>query len=547
MKASAEVLDFLGLLDAGAAPIDLRVPVLLLDLQQLVADERPAAALVLEQRVDLARSLALLGELVLDDEDLEARQSIQLQLEDGVGLLGVQLEALDDLLGRVGLAVGLANEADDLVECVEDLLEALEDVDALLQLRELVLEARGHHVQAEVEEVPEDLLQVEPLGAADLGVLGRHQAGQVDREGGLERGVLEQVRHHEVLVGARLQLQLDADVVGGEIPDVHQVRHLAAEHDVANLLDELRLVDGVRHARDVEQLAAARRRPALPGAADADRARAGAIDLLQLGRRIENVPASREVRPLHPAAELNRRQIRIVEQLDEGRAHLVEVVRRDVRGHAHGDARRAVHQQVRDAGGQHHRLLLRAVVAGPEMDGLLLDLEEHFVRQPRQPAFGVAHGRGRVAVERPEVAGAVDQRIAQREGLRHPHERLVDRRVAVGVVVAHHVAHDLGALAVLRGSRQVLLPHRVENAALHGLQSVTHVRQRARRDHRQRVIQVSRLCGLVQRDRGRSIARRRRGCSSPRWRGGGWRAALGAAGVVVVVEKGGFCRTFGHW
>ena len=188
-------------------------------------------------------------ELVLDDEDLEPRQSIQLQLEDGVGLLGVQLEALDDLLGRVGLAVGLADDADDLVERVEDLLEALEDVDALLQLRQLVLEARGHHVQAEVEEVPEHLLQVEPLGAADLGVLGRHQAGQVDREGGLERGVLEQVRHHQVLVGARLQLQLDAHVVGGEIPDVHQVRHLAAEHDVANLLDELRLVDAVRHAR----------------------------------------------------------------------------------------------------------------------------------------------------------------------------------------------------------------------------------------------------------------------------------------------------------
>ena len=57
---------------------------------------------------------------------------------------------------------------DDLVERVEDLLEAFEDVDALLQRRELVLEAPGDDLEAEVQEVPEDLLEVEPLGPADL-------------------------------------------------------------------------------------------------------------------------------------------------------------------------------------------------------------------------------------------------------------------------------------------------------------------------------------------------------------------------------------------
>ena len=130
----------------------------LLDLLDLVADDLPAAVLVLEQAADLARALALVGQLVLDDENLEARQAIQLQLEDGVGLLGVELEALHDLLGRVGLAVRLADDADDLVERVEDLLEALEDVDALLQRLELVLEPVGDDLEPEVQEVPEDRL-----------------------------------------------------------------------------------------------------------------------------------------------------------------------------------------------------------------------------------------------------------------------------------------------------------------------------------------------------------------------------------------------------
>ena len=44
-----------------------------------------------------------------------------------------------------------------------------------------------------------------------------------------------------------------------------------------------------------------------------------------------------------------------------------------------------------------------------------------------QPAFGVSIRRGGVAVDRAEVALAVDQRIAQRKVLHHPHQRLVGR------------------------------------------------------------------------------------------------------------------------
>src|SRR5215207_9596720 len=67
------------------------------------------------------------------------------------------------------------------------------------------------------------------------------------------------------------------------------------------------------------------------------------------------------------------------------------------------------------------------------------------------------------------------------------------------MVVAHYVAHDLCALAVLGVGGEVLHPHRVENAALYRLQAVADVRQRARRNDRERVIEISLLCGLVQR------------------------------------------------
>ncbi len=51
---------------------------------------------------------------------------------------------------------------------------------------------------------------------------------------------------------------------------------------------------------------------------------------------------------------------------------------------------------------------------------------------------------------------------------------------------------------MLRVGSQVLLPHRVEDAALDGLQPVTDIRQRPRRNDRQRVVQVPGLRCLVQ-------------------------------------------------
>ena len=98
---------------------------------------------------------------------------------------------------------------------------------------------------------------LEALRAAGVRFFDRHQAGHVDGKRGLKRRVLEQVRHHQVVVGSGLQRQLDAHIVGGQVLDVDEVRHLAAEDHVANALDELRLVHRVGNAGDVDALPAA--------------------------------------------------------------------------------------------------------------------------------------------------------------------------------------------------------------------------------------------------------------------------------------------------
>ncbi len=86
----------------------------------------------------------------MDHQDLEPRQAVQLELQDGVGLLGVELILGHDLLGSVGLSLGGADDLQDRVERIENLLEAFENVDALVQRLELVAQPPRHHLQTEM-------------------------------------------------------------------------------------------------------------------------------------------------------------------------------------------------------------------------------------------------------------------------------------------------------------------------------------------------------------------------------------------------------------
>ncbi len=198
-----------------------------------------------------------------------------------------------------------------------------------------------------------------------------------------------------------------------------------------------------------------------------------------------------EVRPGDVLHQLSHRGLGVVHQVERAVDDFPHVVRRDVGGHPHGDARAPVDQEVGESSGENQRLLGGVVEVRPEVDGLLVDVGEHGFGQLGHPALGVPVGGGRVSVDAAEVPLPVDEQVAHVPRLGQTHQGVVDGGVAVGVVLLEHLADHAGALAVLAVVEQPLVLHRVEDAAMHGLQSVAHVGERPTDDDGHRVVEVA--------------------------------------------------------
>ena len=128
-------------------------------------------------------------------------------------------------------------------------------------------------------------------------------------------------------------------------------------------------------------------------------------------------------------------------------------MRRNVGRHADGDPVGAVHEQVRELAGQHERFAILAVVVVDEIDGVVIEVREHVGGDTGEARFRVTVCGGRKPGNRTEVTLAVDQLRPHDPVLRHPHERIVDRLVAVRVIALHRLADDARTLARWRCGR----------------------------------------------------------------------------------------------
>jgi hypothetical protein len=191
-----------------------------------------------------------------------------------------------------------------------------------------------------------------------------------------------------------------------------------------------------------------------------------------------------------------------IDQRETGIDDFAEIVRWNIGRHAHRDTRRTIDQQGRYAGRHDHRLALGTVVVFGEIDGFLVEIGQHFVRDLRHTHFGITHRGRRVAIDRTKVTLAIDQHVTQGERLRHTHDGVVHRGVAVGVVFTDHVTDHTRGFFI--GFVVVITEHThgVKHTPMYRFQAVANVGQSTANDDAHGVAKI-RLTHLVfQVDRG---------------------------------------------
>src|SRR3989338_895215 len=106
--------------------------------------------------------------------------------------------------------------------------------------------------------------------------------------------------------------------------------------------------------------------------------------------------------------------------------------------------------------------------------GMLVAIPTAMPSVPLSRRFGTAVG---ITVYRAEISLPDDERVAHSEILGHLDHRIVHSRIAMRMILADDVADDRRRLASLCRYGESRLVHRKEDAAMHGLQSVAHIRE----------------------------------------------------------------------
>ncbi len=295
----------------------------------------------------------------------------------------------DGLLARLART----NELHHFVDVADGVDQAFEDVAALLGLFQQVARAPDDHLFAMGDEVLDQLLEPHRARLA----VDQRDVDHAHRD--LARRVFVELVDDDVRIGVALEVDDDAALVlpAGMVVGVADVLDGIPLHRLGDGFD-----DGLAdHA--VGDLVDDDDRLAALGLLDVHLGAEGQPPAAALVAFDNAIPpadgaAGGEIRARDDLDQLGQRAVGMIDDVRDGVADLAQVVRQEIAGHAHGDAGRAVHQQVGELGRQDRRLHEALVIVGLEIDGVEVQVGQHLDGGRGHAGLGVTHGGRRVAV-----------------------------------------------------------------------------------------------------------------------------------------------------
>ena len=415
--------------------------------------------------------------LVLELFPVQPLQSLQAHIQNGLSLDVVQAKALHQVF--LGIVIAGADDMDDLVNVVLGNQQTLQQMGPLLSLLQVVSGAPDDDLLLEGQILVDDVPQGQDLRLGLILDQGQH----IDGKGALQLRLGKQAVEHHLGVGVPLQLDDDAHTVAVRlILNVADALQTLILHLVGHVLDKHPLVHLIRQLRDDDAGAVVAEFLEFVAGPNHYPAPAGSIGGPDPGPAHDDALCG-EVGTLNMLHQIAQGGVRIIQHTDARTDDLPQVMGRDIGGHTYGNAGGTVDQQIGEHFDENAGFFPALIEVGIPVHGVLFDIPEHLVGNPAQTRLRITVGCRGIAIHAAEVAVAVHQHIAHGEILGQAHQGVIHGRVAVGVIPAQHVAHAGGGLleGAVRG--QIVLVHGVENAPVHGLQSVPHVGQGPAHDH----------------------------------------------------------------
>src|SRR6267154_1758130 len=363
--------------------------------------------LQLKDRVDLYRSQARRSaasgrfsfqgtQLVLAAIELDAFEFSGLAVfSDGDVLLG---EIFEQVFLGFGTAGRSADDPDDVIEMVERNLVADQNVFALAGFAQLVNGAATHDFHAMIDE------QLNKRNEAELAGLPGNDGQQDHAEGFLHLCVFEKIVENELRFFATLDFDDDPHAFPrGFVAHVCDTFDFFRLHQVGDAFDQPGFVDLVWNLGDNNVFAVFAHFFDGRFGAHHETTTASFVsgfDALAAG----DVRTSREIRAGNQLHHFFERSVRPIDQQNGGIHDFAQIVRRNVGGHADGDAAGAIDEEIRDARWKNEGLFACLIEIGNEVDGFFFEVGENVFADFCEARFGVPHGRRWIAVDRAEIS-----------------------------------------------------------------------------------------------------------------------------------------------
>ena len=138
----------------------------------------------------------------------------------------------------------------------------------------------------------------------------------------------------------------------------------------------------------------------------------------------------------------------VVDNFYNSMNHLSQIVRRNVCCHTNSNTGCSVYQKIRIAGRKHRRLFLSLIEVWYKINGIFIDVCEHFHGNFTESCLCISHRSSTVTVDRTKVSMTINKRISCRPVLCHVDQCSVDGTVSMWMVFTHGITDNTRTFSV---------------------------------------------------------------------------------------------------